>query len=110
MRGLLVLGLSHGASEGAVAAAVGAVARRAQEPVDAVRAIALGDRDADALYAFDAIASPVTAARHQGADLDPAQLAAELAGHADGHTLIASVPAGVLAAITTRFTIRDLAA
>jgi hypothetical protein len=110
MRGLLVVGLSHGAAEGAVAAGVSAVARRAGEPVDVVRAIVLGDRDADALHAFAATASPAVAARHQGAELDPAQLAVRLSERAEAGTLIATVPAGVLAAITPRFTVRDLAA
>src|SRR5436305_1324202 len=106
MRGLLVVGLEHGAAEGAVAAAAGAVLRRAGEPVDTVRAIVLGDRDADALHAFEAIASPVVAARHAGRELDPAALETALR-HRDG-TVVPTLPGGLLGALTPRFTVRDL--
>src|SRR4051812_42421049 len=108
MEGVLVVGLQHGAGEGAVAAALGAVLRRAGEPVRVVRPIVVGDRDADALHAYAATASPVTAARHAGETLDPVQLVRELR---EGFgALIAAVPGGILGAITARYTVRDLAA
>jgi AAA domain len=108
MRGTLVIGLVNGAGEGAVAAAVGAVLRRAGEQVRVERVLALGDRDADARHAFDALASPVIAARHAGVTLDPNELAGELRD-GDG-TLVAALPGGILGALTPRFTVRDLAA
>src|SRR3954451_6776487 len=108
MDGVLVVGLEHGAGEGAVAAAVGAVLRRAGEQVRVERLLALGDRDADAHHAFEALASPATAARHAGVTLEPAPLVAELRD-GDG-TLVAAMPGGILAALTPRYTTRDLAA
>ena len=77
MDGVLVIGLHHGAGEGAVAAALAAVLRRQGEEVRLVRAIVLGDREADALHAFDEVASPLIAARHQGNGLDPEHLVAD---------------------------------
>src|SRR4051794_39296406 len=108
MDGVLVVGLHHGAGEGAVAAALGAVLHRAGEPARVVRAIVVGDREADALHAYDTTASPVVAARHHGETLDPAQLVDQLRGGRGA--LIASVPGGMLSAITPRYTARDLAA
>src|SRR3954454_4510869 len=108
MEGVLVVGLQHGAGEGAVAAAVGAVLKRAGEPVRVVRPIVVGDRDADALHAYAVTASPLVAARHAGEALDPAALVAEL--REGWGALVAAMPGGVLGAITTRYTVRDLAA
>jgi dethiobiotin synthetase len=91
---MLVIGLRHGAGEGAVAAALAAVLRRAGvEP------------RVERLFEYDTVASPVTAARHAGETLDPAALAGRLR---DG-PLVAAVPGGLLAAITPRYTVRDLA-
>jgi dethiobiotin synthetase len=107
MDGVLVIGLHHGAGEGAVAAALAAVLRRQGEEVRLVRAIVLGDREADAVHAFDEVASPLIAARHQGDGLDPEHLVRRLK---DGRgVLISSVAGGVFGALTPRFTIRDLA-
>jgi dethiobiotin synthetase len=98
MSGLLVIGLRPGAGEGHVAAAVAAVLRRAgMEP------------RVERLLAYDTVASPVVAARHAGDAIDPAQLAAAVAGEGGG-TVVAAVPGGILGAITTRYTVRDLAA
>jgi AAA domain len=108
MKGALVVGLVNGAGEGAVAAAVGAVLRRSGEQVRVERLLALGDRDADARHAYEVLASPVVAARHAGETLDPAELVRELRD-GDG-TLVAALPGGILAALTPRFTVRDLAA
>lgn len=109
MDGLLVVGLQHGAGEGAVAAAVAAVLRREGEPASAVRVLALGDADADALHAFAALASPTVAARHAGTELDPAQLAAAVRERAADGAVVAAIPGGLLAALTPRATVRDLA-
>src|SRR5690242_8489372 len=109
MDGLLVVGLEHGAGEGAVAAALAAVLHRQGERARVVRLLALGDRDADALHAFPVLASPVIAARHAGATLDPAELTGALRD-GDGTLPIAPVPGGLLAALTPRYSVRDLAA
>jgi dethiobiotin synthetase len=107
MKGLLVVGASLGAGEGSVAAALGAVLRRAGEDATVVRTIAVGDRDAEALHAFAATASPHVAARHAGKEIDPAELTRQL--RETPGAVVASVPAGLLAAITPRYTVRDLA-
>ena len=97
MSGLLVVGLRHGAGEGAVAAAMGAVLRRGgMEP------------RVERLLEYDTAASPWIAARHAGDTVDPARLSAVVA---DGESpVLAVVPGGLLAALTPRFTVRDLAA
>src|SRR4051812_45251126 len=107
MDGVLVIGLHHGAGEGAVAAAFAAVLRRQGEEVRLVRAIVLRDRGAGAGHAFHEGASPLIASRHQGDALDPEHLVRRLG---DGRgVLISSVAGGVFGALTPRFTIRDLA-
>src|SRR3954470_18052733 len=108
MDGVLVIGLQFGAGEGAVAAALGAVLKRAGEPVRVVRPLVVGDRDADALHAYAVTASPVIAARHAGDTLDPAALVTEL--RQGRGALVAAMPGGVFGAITPRYTVRDLAA
>jgi dethiobiotin synthetase len=111
----------HGAREAAVAEAAARLAG-----TSAVRAVALGDRDAPALHAFPTVASPVTAARHAGEPIDPAELVQRLresAGgvssvsdvgsglpeSAGGAPLVASVAGGLLAPLTPRYAVRDLA-
>jgi dethiobiotin synthetase len=97
MSGLLVVGLRHDAGESGAAAAMSTVLRRAgMEP------------HVERLFEYDTVASPVIAARHAGDQLDPAALAARL-GAGDGPVL-AAIPGGLLAAITARYTVRDLAA
>lgn len=97
MSGLLVVGLRHGAGEGAVAAAMGAVLRRGgMEP------------RVERLLEYDTAASPWIAARHAGDTVDPARLSAVVAD--GGSPVLAVVPGGILAALTPRFTVRDLAA
>ncbi len=92
---MLVVGLRHGAGEGSVVAAVGAVLRRSGlEP------------RVERLFEYDTEASPLIAARHAGDTLDPAALAA----HLDGELVLAAVPGGLLAPITRNFSVRDLAA
>ena len=98
---MLVIGVLHGAEEAAVAEALAAALGRT-----AVRALALGDRAAGALHAFPGVASPVTAARHAGEEIDPAALGRELRG-SDG--AVVAVPGGLLAPLTPRYSVRDLA-
>lgn len=97
MSGLLVVGLRHGAGEGATAAAMSAVLRRAGM-----------DPRVERVLEYDTVASPVVAARHAGDTIDPARLAAAI-GAGEG-PVVAAVPGGMLAALTARFTVRDLAA
>ena len=93
MRGLMVVGTRLGAGEGevagAIAAAVGAEARRLDVGPD-----------------LRTPASPMIAARHQGESFEPAQIVGRAAG--DGF-LVASAPGGLLAPLTARYSVRDLA-
>jgi hypothetical protein len=57
------------------------------------------------LLEYDVVASPVIAARHSGDVLDPPALVRRL----EGDLVLAAVPGGLLAAITGRYTVRDLA-
>jgi dethiobiotin synthetase len=92
---MLVVGLRHGAGEGAVAAALAAVLRRTGlEP------------RVERLFGYETVASPAVAARHQGEELDPSRLAASLGDEA----VIAAVPGGLLAPVTRHYSVRDLAA
>lgn len=102
MRGLLVVGAVHGAGEAGVARLA---ADRAGLP--AIVALALGDRDADALHALPEAGSPLVAARHVGATIEPARLVAEIRGGGDA---VVAVAGGLGAALTPRYSVRDLAA
>lgn len=92
---MLVVGLRHRAGEGAVAAALAAVLRRGgldprvQKPLE-----------------FETDASPAIAARHAGTPLDPAEVRAAL----EDELVIGALSGGLLAALTARYTVRDLAA
>lgn len=92
---MLIVGLRHGAGEGAVAAALAAVLRRTGlEP------------RVERLFEYETEASPVIAARHHGDALDPVALADRLRDE----VVLAAIPGGLLAPITRNFTVRDLAA
>src|SRR5688500_1437952 len=87
MSGLLVVGAALGAEAAAVAAALGG-----GEPA----------------YGADAAAaSPLTNAAHAGERLDPAALLARLRALPDGSVVTAG--GGVLAPLTPRYSVRDLA-
>ena len=109
MRGLLVVGTSSAADSAGAAAALADALKRAHTPARVVSAFAFGDRDADALHAYDSNGSPLTAARHAGGELAPGALTAQLRERAGGQALVAAVPGGLLAPITPRFAVRDLA-
>ena len=109
MRGLLVVGTSSAADPAGAAAALADALKRAHTPARAVSAFSLGGRDADALHAYDSDASPLTAARHAGGEPAPGVLSAQLRERAGGQVLVAAVPGGLLAPITPRFAVRDLA-
>ena len=95
MRGLLVVGTRLDAGETLVAGRIAA----ALEP----------DVHLFAPAAEFHSASPVIAARHQGHAFDPARLVADAQSHAGGGFLVASLPGGLLAPLTARYTVRDLA-
>ncbi len=108
MPGLLVVGATHGAAEGAVAEALVAVLRRAGVEASPVAAVALGG--GAAIHGYAAVASPVTAARHAGGEIEPAGLVAAVRAAADdGGALVASAGGGLLAPLTARYAVRDLA-
>ncbi len=109
MDGLLVIGLQHGAGEGSVAAAVAAVLRREGVTAGAHRVLAFGDGSADALEAFDEVGSPAVAAAQAGRAIDPGTLVSRLRAHGRDGAVIAAVPGGLLAPLTPRATVRDLA-
>jgi hypothetical protein len=92
MPGLLIVGMLHGAAEADVAAAI---AR---------------DLGAGTVTLLDSptLASPLTAARHTGYTLDPGELIGEVATH--GEDVVVAVGGGLLAPVTPRYTVRDLAA
>lgn len=90
MPGLLIVGMVHGAEEGEVALA--AAEALGAEPVTLLDGPA---------------ASPLTAARHRGDTLDPQDLIGEIAQA--GEDVVVALSGGLLAPITPRYTVRDLA-
>jgi hypothetical protein len=113
MRGLLVVGAGHDADERSAAAAVATALSRSGGSPASVAAVALGAgarEVAGALHAHAAAASPVTAARHEGAAIDPGGLVTRLRSAADGgRPVVISVAGGLLAPLTPRYAVRDLA-
>ncbi len=109
MRGLLVIGAAHGAGETQVAAAAAAAIGRGGVAARAVAAVALGGSDAEALHAYAATASPLVAARHEGAEIDPGPLVLRLREAGGGGAVVATAGGGVLAPLTPRYAVRDLA-
>jgi hypothetical protein len=61
------------------------------------------------VHAHAAVASPVTAARHEGTSIDPAHLAGRLRDAAAGGPVVVTAAGGLLAPLTTRYSVRDLA-
>jgi len=110
MRGLFVCSTGAGGDELLVAAALpdattfvaaatGPDARRALERLPQVDS---GDR------IFEATAVPAVASRHAGRPLDPAALAAA-AAEADGELVLVTAGGGLLAPLSARYAVRDLA-
>jgi len=92
MPGLLIVGMVHGAAETEVAEAA---------------AHALGAAPVT-LFAPSVASSPITAARHAGDSLVPDALIGEVASH--GENVVVAIGGGLLAPITPRYSVRDLAA
>ena len=99
MPGLTIVGADLDAREQGVAGAVCTVLReRGSEATEYVP------------YGFDVPASPLVAAAHAGEEIDPAALmdgARRAAGN--GGVLVSALSGGILAPLTPRYTVRDLA-
>ena len=82
---------------------------------DAARALALiaeatgAVAEAIAPHRFDAVAAPYVAARMAGAAIDPAVLLDRLRAAAAGDVLVTALAGGLLAPLTPRYSVRDLA-
>jgi dethiobiotin synthetase len=123
MRGVIVVGCGLDSGEVLVAAAACAAARAAGEDGRLYLAATVGaDAEAAATLAADVAgdssatdhvlrtaASPVIAARHAGAELDPGALLERARESAGDGLLVAAVPGGVMAPLTERYAVRDLA-
>lgn len=124
MRGLAILGATLDAGETLVAAAACAALRAAgSEPsayapvsfdpaAAALAALAeiTGQAEADiAPRRLGAPASPLVAAALAGRELDPGELLGGAAGAARGDVLVAVLSGGLLAPLTERYVVRDLA-
>ena len=100
-RGLFVVGAGHRADEGAAAEAVVAALRREGAEPATVTAVAGADSGA----------SPAVAASHAGGSIDPAAVLANVRDAADGdRPLVVAAAGGLLAPLTPRYSVRDLAA
>ena len=95
MRGLMVVGTRLNAGEAPIAGAVA----HAAGPDAHVYAVAPDLHTA----------TPMIAARHRGETFDPADLVARAQAHSGGGFLVASAPGGLLAPLTPRYAVRDLA-
>ena len=108
MLGVLVIGAAHGAREDAVAEALAGELRRGGVEAALVGAVALGG--GEALHAYATVASPVVAARHAGTAIEPtALLDAVRAAGSGGAAVVAGAGGGLLAPLTVRYAVRDLA-
>ena len=111
MRGLFVVSTGAGGDELRVAAAlpdadvfvVAAAGPEARRALDAMPGADAGDR------AFDVAAVPAVAARHAGRALDPASLSGAARRAADGRLRAVTAGGGLLAPLTPRYAVRDLA-
>ena len=125
MRGLSIIGATLDADELLVCAGACLAARLRGVRPSAFLAVTLGPESGPALatlaaatgraeealvaHRLDASASPLVAARHAGLELDPARLLERAAAAADGDLLVAGLAGGLLAPLTSRYAVRDLA-
>jgi hypothetical protein len=109
MRGLLVVGAVHGADEAAVGIAASGALERAGERPAVLAAVAVGPGAADAAGGYPTAASPLTAARHAGDVIDPGPLVVRVREAAAGGAVVATAAGGMLAPLTPRYAVRDLA-
>jgi dethiobiotin synthetase len=123
MRGVTVVGCGLDSGETLVAAAACAAARGAGEDpqlfviatlgptaeADSELAAAFSGRPSGTDHVFRTAASPLIAARHAGAQIDPAALVERARFAADGGLLVAVAPGGFLAPLTEHYSVRDFA-
>jgi dethiobiotin synthetase len=106
MRGLLVVAGTQSADARDVGEAVASALERQSLDAAVTPVIALGGSANP--HAFDAAASPLTAARLTRTELRPARLVDTVRERA-GETAVVAVADGLLAPITQRYAVRDLA-
>ena len=106
MRGLLVVAVTQGAGERAVGEAVASALQR--QGLDAAVTPVNAPGGTAGPHAFEAVASQVTSARHTGIELQPARLVAAVRERA-GEAAVVTVAGGLLAPVTQRYAVRDLA-
>jgi dethiobiotin synthetase len=110
--GLTIVGSELGADEVRVADAVCDALRERGSEATAFVPVALGGSDgaAEPAYSFEVEASPLVAASHAGREIDPGALmdGARRAA-AGGGVLVSALSGGVLAPLTPRYAVRDLA-
>jgi dethiobiotin synthetase len=108
---LLVVGASLAADVDGVAAQAGAALRAAGEEPAAVTAVALGRSTGadDAVHAFPARATPLVAAAHAGAAIEPGALVSRVREAIGGRLAVVATEVGLLAPLTARYSARDLA-
>lgn len=121
MRGVTVVGCGLDSGETIVAAGACAAARAAGEDArlfvtaalgpsaEADSALAAGIGGTQPVTAFRTAAAPLIAAKHAGAQLDPAALVEQARSAADGGLLVAAAPGGFLAPLTEHYSVRDFA-
>ena len=125
MRGLSILGATLDADELLVCTAACLASRAAGGQPSAFVPVTLGQESGPALAALAAVtgqpqhvlvgdrleasASPLVSARHAGVELDPPRLLERAASAAHGDLLVAALAGGLLAPLTPRYSVRDLA-
>src|SRR4051794_29512325 len=121
MRGVTVVGCGLDSGETIVAAGACAAARAAGEDArlfvtaalgpsaEADSALAAGIGGTQPVTAFRTAAAPLIAAKHAGAQLDPAALVEQARSAGDGGLLVAAAPGGFLAPLTEHYSVRDFA-
>ncbi len=123
MRGVTIVGCGLESGEILVAAAAWAGARGAGEDPQVFVTAALGpnaEAESDLAAAvsgqpfvtehvFRTAGSPLIAARHSGARIDPAALVERARSSSGGSLLVAAAPGGFLAPLTEHYSVRDFA-
>jgi dethiobiotin synthetase len=125
MRGLTVAGSGNDSRELVVAAAACFAVRASERTPSAFAPVAIGPEaergvalvaeatgagpEAVAPHRFESVAAPSVAAKLAGAAIDPAVLLDRLRAAAAGDVLVVALAGGLLAPLTARYSVRDLA-
>ena len=125
VRGLSILGATLDADELLVSAAACLASRAAGGEPSAFVPVALGPESGAALAVLaeatgrpehglavdrlETAAAPLVAARHAGIELDPPRLLERALAAAGGDLLVSALAGGLLAPLTARYSVRDLA-